>query len=34
MQNRELSIMRLLNHPNIVTLHHSFYSETENVSIV
>lgn len=23
--------MKMLNHPNIVTLHNSFFSETENV---
>ena len=29
-KNRELSIMKMLSHPNIVTLYNSFYSETEN----
>ncbi|KAL6565923.1 Shaggy-related protein kinase theta [Orobanche hederae] len=28
-KNRELQIMRLLNHPNVVQLRHSFYSTTE-----
>lgn len=28
-KNRELQIVRLLNHPNVVQLKHSFYSTTE-----
>ncbi|KAL3615627.1 Shaggy-related protein kinase theta [Castilleja foliolosa] len=28
-KNRELQIMRLLNHPNVIQLKHSFYSTTE-----
>jgi len=31
-KNRELQIMRLLNHPNIVALKHSFYTEGEKNS--
>lgn len=31
LQNRELSVMKLLRHPNVVTLYNSFFSETENV---
>ncbi|CAA0820790.1 Shaggy-related protein kinase theta [Striga hermonthica] len=29
-KNRELQIMRLLNHPNVIQLKHYFYSTTEN----
>ena len=29
-KNRELSIMKLLKHPNVVTLYNSFFTETEN----
>lgn len=33
MQNRELQIMRMMNHPNIVLLKHCFYSTTEKEEV-
>ena len=32
-QNRELQIMKMLDHGNVTTLHHYFYTEGEKVSV-
>jgi len=33
MQNRELQMMRLLDHPNVITLHYFFYSTRKGYKV-
>jgi len=32
-QNRELQMMRLLDHPNVITLHYFFYSTRKGYKV-
>jgi len=34
LQNRELQMMRLLDHPNVITLHYFFYSTRKGYKVM